>query len=203
MAPRTDDALPRSRTFTVFLAVVCAVLAVQVLLLTGKVRSLESALAAERESDAGDGPFADPAAARPSLEPGDFLEPLELVSSRGERTRLAFEGEAARTVLFVMAESCPACTDTAPLWAELASRFGDTARIVGLHMDLSVDLADSVWAGLPFEVHHLVEPRAAPLAKMMRVPITVVLDEAGMVLWVRYAKLTRASADELAALLAG
>ena len=178
------------RAFTLLLAVISAALAVEVVLLVRENRRLHESLAQEHA-----------APARTRLQEGEVLEPFTLRKADGSLETIAFRPEVGPTLLLVFAEECPACPAVLQDWErEVVPDFlAASARVVGLRIDPSGgNLAP---AGTSFPVFTLGDATEVPLDKLATVPLTVLLDRAGIVLFVRYGALEAEHKHELVRLL--
>ncbi len=188
--------MERRRGFTFFLAAVCVLLAIEVVVLALENRRLKRAHAAAAAEEQP----ASPQDTRLRFAPGDPFGELALLAADGRALPVAFDGGAERTLLFVFAPGCNACTLVAPTWNEIAAEVAAPAlRVLAVQLDRSAPIPGD--EGLAMPVHHLAEPLQVPLAKMTSVPITLVLDAAGIVEWVAYGVLGEARRAELVAFL--
>ena len=180
------------RAFTAFLAVACAVLAVQVVLLSLQNRELARRLDAPAEVAA--------AERRARLEVGEVLQPFRLRADDGSVGELRFDSWA--TLLLVFAEQCPACPLVFPDWEDLLPLCrAASVPVVGLRLDPRGDETPESAREHPFSIHTLVDAREVPMAELATVPLTVLLDDAGRVLWCHYGSLGDADRQELRSFL--
>lgn len=179
------------RGFTVFLGITCAVLAVQVLALSSRNRALRAQLG-EQQAAAEDRPQ------RARLRIGDAFTPFHLRAADGSERRVAFDSWA--TLLLVFAEECPACPLVYPEWEALVEPFeAASVPVLGLRLDPEDAERPAEQGDHPFPVFTLTDAREVPLAELATVPSTILLDEAGRVLWCRYGTLTDEQRAELLA----
>jgi hypothetical protein len=176
------------RGFTLLLCAVSAALAVEVVLLVLENRRLREALAQE--------PLAP---ARERLRAGDVLEPFTLQNADGSLETIAFQPEIGPTLLLVFAQECPACPGVLQDWErEVVPDFlAASARVVGLRLDPGSQAP----ASTGFPVFTLADATEVPLEKLASVPLTVLLDRAGSVVFVRYGALEPEHKHELVRLL--
>lgn len=186
-----------ARSFTVLLGLACAVLALEVLLLVVENRRLRRVLAHESAPAASASP-----AERPRLRVGDVFGPFTLRAEDGDLWRVEFDAQAAPTLLLVFAEECPACPLVLPDWEEVVPDFlALSARVLGLRLDPPAAGADEEPLVRGFPVLTLTDASEVPLAELATVPVTVLLDRTGSVLFVRYGGLQPEHKNELLRLL--
>lgn len=109
-----------------------------------------------------------------------------------------------RQVLFFFTTTCPYCLQTLPVWKDLdvRLRYADSTNVQVFGISL-----DSVEVTARFvSTHHLAFPvvrfpdaKTAALYRAVGVPITVVLDHDGVVLYGRAGALTSSAADSVMA----
>jgi len=176
----------RAHGFTAFLALACAALGAQVLVLSRENHTLKTARAAETNAAL--------------YQPGDAFFSFELRAGDGALRPVQFGERAPRTLLFVTAEACPICPQIVPRWQEIAPHFlAAGARVLGVRLD-RVDAEAEPWiAGVPLEV--FADLTRVPLSKLRTLPLTVLVDGAGVVEWVHYGTLSDARLAELMAYL--
>ena len=156
--------------FTIFLAVACLALAVEVMLLVRKTRRLEGEIA--RLS----------AAMQPgTVEVGDAFEPLTLIGEDGEEVSLRFGHRQPHTLMLLFTMSCPACEKTFPIWSEIIPAEETPAlRVAAIRLDRDPGLVEASTNVLPVPVYTAKE-RGKTLQKITRIPITVLVDGSGVV----------------------
>lgn len=181
----------------VLLGLACAVLGLEVVLLALENRRLEAALAAEPTGTGSERPE------RPRLAAGDALGSFTLRTAAGELVPVAFDGTHGPSLVLVFAQECWACPLALPAWEGLVPRaLAAGARVVGLRLDPG-DPREDLLADLPVTVGSLEDASEVPLAQLATVPLTLLLDPDGIVLWARYGALEPAAAGELGELLDG
>ncbi len=185
--------------FPLVLSLVSIVLAVQVVLLARENRALKAARTEEVEASEGL-----PAPSPPArFEPGEFMEPFDLVGEGGAAHRVGFDGEFESLLLFVYSRGCSICPTMLPVWNELSAQLAPPVSVVGIQLDGLGALEEGIpaWNDLAFHRYELVDSLQVPLAKMTRVPLTLVVDAGGLVTWVRYGLLDEGARSELRSLL--
>ena len=165
---------PRIDSFVVFLVLACVALAGLVVALSFQNRSLKQQLAQTSSQPA-----------PPQFNPGDVIEPFEVVADDGSTKPVAFGGGETKTVLLVFSAHCPACQDTMPEWRKIfATPPPAGIRVVGIQTDRldenpagPVELA----ASFPFPVYGYRRGKPDPLAKVPFIPTALVIDAKGVV----------------------
>ncbi len=186
-------------SFSLVLALTSSVLAIQVVVLARENRALKAAMPTEVESET---PVHEPSR-RAHFEQGELLEPFDLTDENGAKTRVGFDGEFERLLLFVYSRGCSACPTALPVWDELSSQLAPPVSVIGIQLDgvAADDHDDPAWNNLAFGHHGLIDPSQVPLAKMTRIPLTLLVDAAGLIQWVRYGALDEQDLGELRDLL--
>jgi thiol-disulfide isomerase/thioredoxin len=196
--------MPESRRSTSPLLVLASlVLAVQVVLLALENRELEAALAELREEAPLDPDDAGAGEPRPRFATGEILDPFTLVAADGARRRVGFDGEFERLLLLVWARGCSVCPMVVPVWDGLAEELPASIAVLGIQLE-PVDVErppDPLFDDLAFAAHHLADPKEVPFEKLTTVPVTLLLDAAGLVEWVRYGALDEHAVVSLRAAL--
>ena len=156
--------------FTIFLAVACLALAVEVTLLVIKTRRLEGEIA--RLS----------AAMQPkTVEVGEAFEPLTLVGEDGKEKLLEFGEGQPHTLMLLFTMSCPACEKTFPIWCEIIPTEETPAlRVAAIRLDRDPEPVEASTNVLPVPVYTAKE-RGKTLQKITRIPTTVLVDGSGVV----------------------
>ena len=159
-------------------------LAILVVVLTTQNRALKHALAQERaEHDARRAP------SEARLVPGDVLPPLALLARDGSVERVAHDGTGRGALLLFYAESCNVCPQVFLSWEELAPQFAsEDVRVVAVQMDRTGSSAPYGPHGI--ESFALADFATLPLAKIATVPLTLLVDERGVVRSAHYGTLT-------------
>lgn len=168
--PAEVDTGRGGRWFTIFLAVACLILAVEVVLLVRKTRRLETELARAF------------AAMRPStVEVGEEFEPLTLVNEAGEERSLQFGEGQPHTLMLLFTLGCPACRKTFPIWSELIPVEDTPAlRVVAIRLDKDPEPLEVSTSVLPVGVYAVTTP-GKTLRKITRIPTTVLVDGFGVI----------------------
>lgn len=163
--------MPSSRNlgFTIFLALVCAALSVEVVLLVRKTRRLEEQLLAR------------PTLGPPTIQPGEVFGPFTLLDESGVDTLVEFEEGEPRTLLLVFTLSCAACEDVIPLWAEIIPVVQNALRVLVVCLSASYDSDHMAGFALPAPIHSISPVERATFARITRVPAAIVLDDRGIV----------------------
>lgn len=172
-AHTSHDAPPPKRApfpwFTAFLLVACAVLAVQVVILSRQVRQLK----------AGTYPLAPHAALEDELKPGTNLDTLQVVDQSGAPQRIFGE---TRVLLLFTSPQCSYCELAKPHWRELiqtAERSGakSFALIAG-----APPTAESIASiALPCPVYAYLSPATSPMVAMPITPALAIVNSSGQV----------------------
>jgi hypothetical protein len=182
---------------TLLLSIASLVLAVQVVVLSIENRRLKEDFAVHA---------AEPAEPheRPRFAVGDFLEPFDVVDAGGVRHRIGFDGGFERLLVFVFARGCTVCPFVLPEWNDLALSVPPSVSVLGVQLDaLGTESDDPAWKDLRFEPRALADPTQVPFDKLTAVPLTMLVDAAGLVQWVRYGLPDENERAELRRLLAG
>jgi len=173
---------PRFSFFMGFLMVACAVLAVQVVLLSGENRRLKAeigAMPAQRD------PGMD-------LKPGDALGSLTLIDQAGRVERLGAAGRP--TLAFLYSDTCGVCDMVKPAWGRIVDSLGAdsgaSARTIAISLDSDDESADHAAEPLPAPVYRVRNVVTELLHSIRMVPATVLLDAQGNVLEVWWGLLS-------------
>jgi hypothetical protein len=175
-----------------FLSAACAILAALTLLLAWQNRSLKAELAAVLS--------APPPGA---LKAGDVVAPFDVVDTKGQTSRVAFDG-AGDTLLLVFSSTCGACRETLPLWNRLlAQGVPQTVHVVGIQTDFQQGAGEPLPVpDLRFPVFGFAAMAGEPLSKFPSIPGAAVLDKRGAVKSVWFGVPTEAQLSELRRALA-
>lgn len=160
---------PPSHSSGVWLKLVCAVLALLVVVLSWRVRQLSVAPSA--------------AAAPTLLAEGDAMPALTLRTPDGRTERLEADG-SPRLILF-MAPGCPACEETAPLWVAILKNLPDAERArARLVMPQQAAASAEPRPDLPTP-STVLDRDASVLGRLPMIPATMVVDGSGRItrLW--------------------
>jgi hypothetical protein len=169
MVDSTQNA-PRRDSLTNVLLVGCVALAVCVIALAWQNLSLKKRLSAPMHGEE-----------RETLAQGEVVAPFDVVTTAGEKVRVAFDEGQERTILLVFSSTCPACKQNMPLWNEiLGGEHSASVRVLGVQTDLAPGGTPHV-GGPPCPIYALGEHGAPPFDRLPYVPATVVLDHEGRV----------------------
>lgn len=97
-------------------------------------------------------------------------------------------GRGSRQVLFVFRTTCSFCRASIPLWQDIAASLADDAEvnIVGISLDsLGLTTAYASQHNLDFPVTHFPERRFEYLYRARSVPMTLVVEENGLVVFAK------------------
>jgi peroxiredoxin len=136
---------------------------------------------------------------------GVVVPAFRAATLNGDSVTVGEMSDGGRQVLFYFTSTCPYCIQTLPAWKTIASevrtRDRDVAAVFGISLD-SMDATTRYAAvhALPFPVLRFPDAKTAALYRAVGVPITVVLDHDGNVLYGRAGALTeRAAIDSVLA----
>lgn len=136
--------------------------------------------------------------------PGTLLPPGQLATLSGDSVRVGAASER-RSVLFFLETTCEYCRQTLPRWEEIARRLGRASRADLQVLGLSIDPERQTRAyveenRLSFPVAVLPGDEWVQLYRVAGVPLTVVTDTAGQVVYMRRGLLsTRTAVDSVVA----
>lgn len=137
---------------------------------------------------------------------GDLVPPFSTVTLRGESVVVAAPAGPMRQVLFAFNTRCALCRSSVPEWNALDSTIRARALPVaalGLSLDsLSATRQYTTEHGVRYAVACLPE-RIRRLYRIPGVPLTMVTDSSGELLYVRPGVVTRLVRDSVLALLGG
>lgn len=137
--------------------------------------------------------------------PGLLLPTFEAVTLAGERVTIGRTSLGQSQVLFVFNTSCPYCLASLPAWNGIAgtvrTQASDSVPVYGISLDPpAATAAYAAEHGLTFPVLTFPEAKLAPLYRARVVPLVLVLDSIGRVVFSRPGVLaTRAAIDSLLA----
>ena len=156
--------------FTIFLAVACLALAVEVVFLVSKTRRLEGEIA--RLSAA---------MQLGTVEVGDAFEPLTLIGEDGEETSLELGQGQPHTLMLLFTMSCPACEKTFPIWSQIIPTEETPAlRVAAIRLDKNPEPVEASTNILPVPVYSVKE-RGKTFRKITRIPTTILVNGSGVV----------------------
>jgi peroxiredoxin len=128
------------------------------------------------------------------------------VSLQGDTVSLGAPALSERQVLFFFTTTCPFCRSAMPVWRSLARQAtaNSRARVYGVALDSADTLAAYVAnAGLEFPVVRRSDPRFLHVYRSKAVPLTMVVNDSGRVLYARFGVLDSLTHfDSLLAILA-
>ncbi len=172
-------------------AVIAAVLAVEVLLLAKENRRLRAAFEPHSEP---------PEAERFAV--GDFVGDFDVLGADGLVRTVEFDGEYDQTLLLVFTEDCTGCSMVMPDWRAVLDRLPARTRVVALQLDRTeASRADLLPVPVATPLHG-GDGEGLPLAKLTMVPITAVLDLAGIVAWAHHGSMDELTLESLEQALA-
>lgn len=128
------------------------------------------------------------------------------VSLQGDTISLGAPERSVRQVLLFFTTTCSFCRSAIPVWRSLATRVSTIAqaRVYGVALDSTDSLAAYVeHAGLEFPIVQPSYPRFLHLYRSKAVPLTMVVNDSGRVLYARFGVLdSLVHFDSLLAILA-
>lgn len=155
--------------FTIFLAVLCAGLSAEVVLLVRKTRDLEGQLAQTKAN-------------APTIQPGAAFDPFTVVDEFGTSTLIEFGEDQPETLLLVFSVECAACDEVFPLWNEIVPvEISNTMRVIPIHLGSQESLSDGESYALPVSAFSIAPADLEPFGKITRIPATLLLNNKGVV----------------------
>jgi peroxiredoxin len=153
---------------TIVLAIVCAAMAVEIVLLVQKTRRLEARVA---QLSATPKP--------PSIKPGDAFEPFDLQTESGEQVTVGFGEGQPKSLLLVFSMACHACERIFPTWRQLLPDVPPGVRVLPIRLDADApDGAANPQLQAPiYALRNQQEMRD----QLSAVPSTILLDPFGTV----------------------
>jgi len=177
----------RANAYSSFVSLACLVLCCQVVFLARENRSLKQVAAASPEGTHGGNPM---------FQAGEPFSSFEYLTASGERLEFDPRSATGKTLLFVSADGCPICPQVVPRWEEIAPHFlAEATRVLAILLDRPAGEGETWIEGVPLA--SFADLSAIPLAKLKTVPITILIDEVGVIEWVQYGTLTSAQVAEL------
>lgn len=160
---------PKGGAFTILLCVLCAGLAVEVVLLVRKTKNLQEQLVqAKTEASA--------------IQPGVAFEPFTVVDEFGATTLIEFGEDQPDTLLLAFTLGCAACDDVFPLWNEaIPVENSNTLRVIPINLGPQDSLSDSESHALPVQTFSISPADLESFRKITRVPATLLLSNKGVV----------------------
>ncbi len=129
--------------------------------------------------------------------PGIFVPTFHAATLGGDSATVGTTVAGAAQILFFFTTTCPYCRESLPAWKQVASQFKavGSASVYGIALDslhLVQEYAKEHELGFP--VVMFPEAKLAQLYRVRRVPLVMVLNEEGRVVYSRAGPLTTQSA---------
>lgn len=155
--------------FTILLAVLCAGLSAEVVLLVRKTKDLEQQLVrAMKEASA--------------IQPGTAFEPFTVVDEFGASTLIEFGEDQPGTLLLAYNLDCDACDEVFPLWNEVIPvGIANVLRVIPIHLGPQDSLSEGESYALPVPAFSVSPTNLEPFRKITRLPATLLLSNKGLV----------------------
>jgi peroxiredoxin len=132
--------------------------------------------------------------------PGYVVPTFSATTLDGDTVLIGENAAGFPQVLFFFTTTCPFCRDMVPVWSELAESLnGGEAEVFGIALD-SVHLVREYHAdfALPYPVVIMSDRKVAAIYRISAVPFTLVVDDAGEVVFARYGLIdSRAAMDSV------
>lgn len=155
--------------FTIFLAVLCAGLSTEVVLLVRKTKNLQQQLS-RAMTDA------------PAIQPGVAFEPFTVVDEFGASTLIEFGEDQPETLLLAFSLECAACEEVFPLWNEVIPvGISNALRVIPINLGSQDSLSDGESYALPVPAFSIAPADLEPFRKITRIPATLLLNNKGVV----------------------
>ena len=123
-----------------------------------------------------------------ALAQGEPFGPISLIDWDEQSRPLEFGEGERRTLVLIFSTHCGACEQTFPIWEEILGAVDSDAsgvRVVGVQTDASAegggDQSELVTESMPFPVFPVDYSQSAVMSRIPAVPVTVVVDTAGVV----------------------
>lgn len=167
--PVQEVARKSGGAFTIFLAVLCAGLSAEVVLLVRKTNDLEEQLVqAMKEASA--------------IQPGLAFEPFTVVDEFGVSTLIEFGEDQPETLMLVFSLDCAACDEVIPLWNEVVPVGSSNAlRVIPINLGAQDSLADGESYALPVAPFSILPADLDSFRKISRIPASLLLSNKGVV----------------------
>jgi peroxiredoxin len=119
-------------------------------------------------------------------QPGIFIPSTPLRSVAGRPVTVGSPA-SGRQLLIFFTETCSYCRASIPAWRQLANSLDSTSvEIVGVSFDSAFAARSFAESNtLPFEVVSAPDPRVASLYRILRVPLIMVVDQGGQIVYSR------------------
>lgn len=155
--------------FTIFLAVLCAGLSAEVVLLVRKTNDLEQQLVrAMKEASA--------------IQPGVAFEPFTVIDEFGASTLIEFGEDQPGTLLLAYNLDCDACDEVFPLWNEVIPvENSNLLRIIPINLGPPDSHSDGESHALPVQAFSISPDDLETFRKIPRIPATLLLSNKGLV----------------------
>ena len=155
----------------------CIVLALLVIVLSTKVRTLSAAnIRLEAQALAGPSEV---------LSAGQAVQPMVLLDPQGNSTPLSFEPGNGSVLMLISSGSCDYCEIAKPIWNQIANDHqSDPLRIVGLALDTTPDQIQE--ADYPYEMYTPGGDAMWLMSRISGVPTALLIDENGIVVTAFY-----------------
>lgn len=155
--------------FTIFLAVLCAGLSAEVVLLVRKTKDLEQQLVrAMKEASA--------------IQPGVAFEPFTVIDEFGASTLIEFGEDQPGTLLLAFSLECAACEEVFPLWNDIIPVGNSNAlRVIPIHLGSQDSLTEGESYAFPVPAFSISPVDLEPFRKITRLPATLLLSNKGVV----------------------
>lgn len=159
----------KSGAFTIFLAVLCTGMAVEVVLLVRKTKDLERQLVQAKT-------------VAPLIQPGASFEPFTVVDEFGENTLIEFGDDQPETLLLAFSLTCGACEEVIPLWNEVIPVENSNAlRVIPINLGSPDSHSDGESHALPVQAYSVLPADLEEFRKITRIPATLLLSNKGVV----------------------
>ena len=155
--------------FTIFLAVLCAALSVEVVLLVRKTNNLQQQLARAKTE-------------APAIQPGAAFEPFTVVDEFGATALIEFGEDQPDTLLLAFSLTCGACEEVFPLWNEVIPVENSNAlRVIPINLGSPDSQSDDESPALPVQAYSILPDDLESFSKITRIPATLLLSNKGVV----------------------
>lgn len=155
--------------FTIFLAVLCAGLSTEVVLLVRKTNNLQQQLARAK-------------AEAPAIQPGAAFEPFTVVDEFGATALIEFGEDQPDTLLLAFSLECAACEEVFPLWNEVIPvENSNVLRVIPINLGPPDSLSDGESHALPVQAYSISPDDLEPFRRITRIPATLLLSNKGVV----------------------
>ncbi len=166
---------------------IIAILTTDVVLLTLKVRRLESYI--QNTSVISN---LDP------LKPGDHVQSFSALSLDGRQQTIAYSDTQSTYLLFVLSTTCPHCEENISIWKTIVENIGGECFFVGVSLhDLPRTIAYIVEKAVPFYTVSVADTGFQRQYKISGVPATILIDGGGRVANTWIGKLDAMQVDDI------